>query len=113
MPGMLDPYYYSRMRANMPNAYPMHAIVGPLEHREFARDYVKAGGLPAAASVGTAIPIYTLLKALGLLKTRSPASLDEMFAGYEGMFSGLRDRTLDKTNSPTLTKDRQSGYNRE
>lgn len=88
--GVLDPYYYSRLRANMQPNDPMHALVGPLEHREFAREAV--GRNPAlAVPVAAGIPLWTLLKRLGALKTRSPASLDEMFAGYEGLFGGISD----------------------
>lgn len=90
--GVLDPYYYSRLRDSLTPGDPLHSVIGPLEHREFAREAV--GRNPTlAAPVAAGIPLWTLLKYLGLLKTRSPASLDEMFAGYEGMFGGLRDYT--------------------
>lgn len=91
--GVIDPYYYGRMRANMALTDPTHAIVAPLEHREFVREIVGRNPGMAVPMAG-AIPVYTLLKRLGLLPkapNTSPASLDEIFAGYEGMLGGLRD----------------------
>lgn len=90
---MADPYFYSRMRDALPASDSRHALVGPLEHREFAREATRDN--PAlAAPIAAGIPLWTLLKSMGLLKTRSPASVDEMFAGYEGMLSGLKDRIV-------------------
>lgn len=89
-----DPYYFSRLRYNLPDADPMHGVIAPLEHREFTREAVGHNPL-MAAPLGLAIPSYTLLKYLGLLpkaRNTTPASWDEIFAGYEGMFSGLHDR---------------------
>jgi hypothetical protein len=96
MPGMLnlDPYFYGRMRANMRPDDPMHSIVAPLEHREFVRDVVGRNPL-MAVPMAAAIPQYTWMKYLGLLPkapNTSPASFDEIFAGYEGLFQGLRDK---------------------
>ena len=119
MAGMFDPYFYGRMRREMPPSDPMHSVIAPLEHREFVRESV--GRDPRmAAPMAVAIPGYTvgkrmgevaqrhpastmmmpgglpmmmLLARLGLLpkENTSPASLDEVFAGYEGLFSGLKD----------------------
>ena len=72
---------------------PMHRIAAPLEHREFAREVVGRNPL-MAVPMGLAIPPYTLMKYFGLLpkaESTSPASWDEIFAGYEGLFSGLQD----------------------
>ena len=92
MPNHFDPYYYSRLRYQMPDADPLHGVIAPLEHREFVREAVSRNPL-MAVPLGLAIPPYTWLKHLGLLpQARSPASWDEMFAGYEGLFSGLLDR---------------------
>ena len=94
MAGMFDPYYYGRMRAAMPERDPMHRVVAPLEHREFVREVVGRDPYMALPMAG-AIPQYTWLKYLGLLPTApstSPASWDEIFAGYQGLFSGLQDR---------------------
>lgn len=99
--GVIDPYYYSRLRDSLHPNDPLHAVVGPLEHREFAREAVSRNPI-LAAPIAAGIPLWTLLKKLGMLNTRSPASTDEMFAGYEGMLSGLGDYfrpigTVDKT----------------
>ena len=70
---------------------PMQAVIGPLEHREVAADTVRRNpvlGFPAML-LGT--PAYTAGKAAGLFNTRSPASVDEIFAGWEGSVEGLRD----------------------
>jgi len=88
-----DPYQYGRQRAGMLPTDPMHSIIAPLEHREFAREAVGRNPL-MAGPLAAAIPAYSLFKMLGIIprdKNTSPASLDEMFAGYEGLFSGLGD----------------------
>lgn len=93
-----DSYKWGRMRAGMLPTDPMHAIVAPLEHREFVNESVKNNPASAVPLAG-AIPLYTLLKALGMLPkgpNTSPASLDEIFAGYEGLFSGLKDNVRPK-----------------
>lgn len=94
--GVLDPYFYGRMRAAMPVNDPMHAVLAPLEHREFVRETV--GRRPAmAVPMAGAIPVYSLLKLLRMLPRAphtSPASIDEVFAGYEGLFGGLHDAFL-------------------
>lgn len=116
-----DPYYYRRLRLGMLPRDPMQAIAGPLAHREFMRELVSdapAQAIPLAVK----IPVYSAGKyatesvrkyprawaaiagavpaaapAAVLLnrqfgQARSPASWDEIFAGYEGLFSGLKDR---------------------
>jgi hypothetical protein len=102
----LDPYFYAKLRDAMARNDPMHAIVGPLEHREFVRDFVNTGGMLSAPSMALGIPAYTALKALGLFpQARSPASWDEIFAGYQGLFSGLQDR-FSKSAQPTIVATR-------
>lgn len=64
------------------------AHLGPLEHEAFAREWVKDNPL-AVLSLLPAIPAYTGAKALGLVEGRSPASLEEILAGYRGMWQGL------------------------
>lgn len=66
-------------------------LLAPLEHRAFARDFTRESPLRAVASLPVAIPAYSLAKAVGLQKARSPASLVEMGAAYDGMLEGLRD----------------------
>lgn len=115
-----DDYKYGRLRQNLPPDHPWHAMLGPLEHREFVRDAVKRDGMLAPA-LAVATPAYTVGKLAarvpddavaalpfplvplvaagreaarqaGLHLTRSPPSMDEVFAGFEGLFSGVRDR---------------------
>lgn len=96
---MFDPYFYGRMRANMAPGDPMHAFVAPLEHQEFVRDAVATGHSLMAPAMALAIPEYTWLKYLGVIPSdasTSPASLDEILAGYRGLFSGLKDRARRK-----------------
>lgn len=78
---------------------PMHAIVGPLEHREFARDFVRENPAIAIPALAVGTPLYTAAKAIGVnpgfvdpswAAGRSPASLDEVFAGYQGLGEGIR-----------------------
>jgi hypothetical protein len=113
----MDPYHYAALRRGMMRNDPMQAVAGPLEHREFVQDVV-SGGMLAAPAMAAAIPVYTgakylderfravgglsnpiahtlysIGKAKGMFgRARSPASWDEIFAGYEGLFSGLQDR---------------------
>lgn len=66
------------------------ALLAPFEHRAFSREFVQENPLAASVSLPVAIPLYMLAKKLGLQKARSPASVDEMFAGYQGLIEGLR-----------------------
>jgi hypothetical protein len=95
MRGMLmpvDPYYYSRLRETFPRHDPMQSVVGPLEHKEAMQEIVGGNPLMAVPYAG-GIPVYTALKAAGMFpQARSPASWDEIFAGYEGLLGGLRNR---------------------
>ena len=60
------------------------------EHRAFAREYVAEH--PAAAPVMPVAALgYYLGKKAGLLKGRTPADFDQVFAGVEGTGQGLRD----------------------
>jgi len=118
MPGMLDSYYYGRMRGNMPLNDPMHAIIAPLEHKEFAHEGARYGRPLMAPALAAGIPMWTWLKYLSekpALKplaehtgfrdaSTSPASLDEILAGYEGLFSGLQDRWTDNQKRSKLER---------
>lgn len=88
-------------------------VLGPWEHRAFAREYAQESPVLAAASLPFAIPGYTAGKAvaktplvssgnpmlalaklvtregMGLHKSRSPASLNEMAQGFAGLGEGL------------------------
>lgn len=134
---MDDTLHYGLLRQKMPRNDPMQAVIGPLEHREFVRDMVGGAGMLPAASMAAATPAYTagkyidqkfaeggaagnpllyalyaLAKSKGMLgRPRSPASWDEIFAGYQGLFSGLNDRYA-KRAAPTEQDQYASATNR-
>ena len=92
--GVDAPFRFGRMRANMAPSDPFHAVVAPLEHREFVEEAVRENPL-SAVPLTLAIPAYSALKGSGLLpsgENTSPATLDEVFAGFEGLARGLRRR---------------------
>ena len=68
------------------------ARVAPFEHRAYAREYVRDHGIKGAASLAVAIPAYSAAKALGIVKARTPASLEEMKQGFIGVSEGLKRR---------------------
>ena len=76
-------------RNALPRNDPQHAVLGPAEHRAFAREWTKEQPLIAAPALLASIPAYTGAKALGLTKARSPASLNEMAEAYRGMWEGI------------------------
>ncbi len=65
------------------------AHLAPLEHRAFAREFAQESPLKAAVSLPFAIPAYSMAKALGLQKARSPASVEEVMQGFAGLGEGL------------------------
>lgn len=74
----------------------MHAVAAPLEHREFTRNAV-ADNPAMAVPLAAAVPAYALAKTAGVLPiapNTTPASLDQVFAGFEGIAQGLRKRLL-------------------
>jgi len=79
----------------MRNAYPrgdyVQGILGPMEHAAFAEEWTRENPL-AAIPLLFAIPGYTAAKKMGLTNARSPASMDEILQGYEGMMKGLLSR---------------------
>lgn len=85
-----DLYHYWRIRDSLPRNDPRHALYGPMEHRQFAHETVRDNPL-MALPLAAAIPAYTGAKALGLTNARSPASTDEMWAGYHGLVEGMLD----------------------
>ena len=60
------------------------------EHRAFARQWVQDNPVVAPASLLFAIPGYSAAKKLGLLRARTPGSLDEMAEAYRGLGEGLQ-----------------------
>lgn len=100
-PGMLpiptapagDPYFYYNLRNQLPRNDPRQAALGPLEHEQFVQEAVQQNPLMALPMGLVGIPGYTLGKAAGMIQgTRSPASLDELLAGYRGLWTGLAGR---------------------
>lgn len=77
------------MRDKLPPDDPRQAEIAKYEHQAFAREWVKENPAVAAASLTAAIPLYTAGKATGLVKSRTPASLDEMKAAFKGIGQGL------------------------
>ena len=70
-----------KLRNEYPSGHPMQAVIGPYEHRAYAREF---GSLePFRTAIG--IPGHTILKGLGLVGGRSPASLSEIYQGYKGL----------------------------
>jgi hypothetical protein len=76
-----------RMRASA--APEMQGMLAPFEHRAFAREFAQESPVKAALSLPFAVPAYSLAKALGLQKARTPATMDEVFAGYHGLAEGM------------------------
>lgn len=64
--------------------------LAPQEHRAFASEWTQENPWLAVPSLVAAIPTYTALKAIGAIKSRSPASFREMGQGFAGIMDGLR-----------------------
>lgn len=77
-----------RLRNSLAPNDPRQAEIAPYEHQAFARESVSQNPL-MAPSLAVATPAYTLAKLLGLQKARSPASWDEVGAGYRGIGQGI------------------------
>ena len=75
------------------------ALLGPMEHRAFAREFAQERPIAAAVSLPFAIPAYSAAKALGIVKARSPASWAEVSQGFQGLAEGLFGRKR-PTQSP-------------
>lgn len=89
-PDQLSTLPHSQLYAMRMQATPQQQVViAPYEHQAFAREFAQESPFKAAVSLPIAIPAYTAAKALGLMNTRSPASLDEMAQGYKGLAQGL------------------------
>jgi hypothetical protein len=101
MPGMLqdaDHEMLYRMRA-APGAD--QGMLAPFEHRAFAREWAQESPVLAGVSLPVAVPLYQLAKLLGLQKARTPASLDELFAGYHGMAEGMLSGAVPSAHAET------------
>jgi hypothetical protein len=84
----LDHETLYRMRGQIPASDPKQRDLALLEHQAFAREWVKENPLNAL-SLLFAVPAYTGAKAIGAVKARTPASWDEIGAGYRGIGEGL------------------------
>lgn len=71
------------------------ARLAPFEHRAYAREYVRENPL-AAPGMAMFAPAYAVAKKLGLARGRTEPSMDQMFAGIEGVGEGLVEAVKDK-----------------
>jgi hypothetical protein len=77
------------LRNSLPKDDPRQAEIAPYEHQAFAREWVKEDPVTATASLLGAIPAYSAAKAVGVVKSRTPASFDEIASAYKGIGQGL------------------------
>jgi len=63
--------------------------VAPAEHRAFAREWTQENPLVAVPSLLAAIPGYYTAKKLGLVRSRTPASVEQVSEAYRGVGEGL------------------------
>lgn len=85
-----DPYFYYKLRNQLPPDSPLHATYGPLEHGQAMQEMVSRDPLSAIPLGLVGIPGYTLGKATGMIRgARSPASAAEMIEAYKGLLRGL------------------------
>lgn len=63
--------------------------LGPLEHGAYAESRVRERPVLGVIEQLAMIPGYTGAKALGLMDSRSPASVDEMAEAYRGVGRGV------------------------
>ncbi len=63
--------------------------VAPQEHRAFAREWTQENPYLAVPSLLAAIPLYSAAKRLGVIRARTPGSLNEMAEAYRGVGEGL------------------------
>jgi hypothetical protein len=77
------------LRNSLPPDSPKQKELASYEHQAFAREWAKESPTLATASLLAAIPAYTAAKGVGAVKSRTPASLEEMAAAYKGLGQGL------------------------
>jgi hypothetical protein len=70
-------------------------MLAPYEHRAFAREATQENPLMAISLVA-GIPLYQLVKMLGLHGSRSGVDLEQVRQGYVGVGEGLRSGLLGK-----------------
>lgn len=80
--------------ARQSNNMPLDRQLAPFEHQAFARAYVGGHPISGALGIGAAIPLYQLSKLLRLAPETNgqttPASLEQLIAGYQGIGEGLQ-----------------------
>jgi hypothetical protein len=69
-----------RLRAMFDGDDEMQAMLGPMEHAAFAREFTEENPWIGAPAMLTAIPAYSAAKALGLHGGRSPARISRRSA---------------------------------
>jgi len=83
---------YLSLRARYSGDMNMQKIIAPMEHKAWAEDYVKRNPWTGPLGVGTLIPAYQAVKGMGWGNSdanTTPPSLDQLFAGYEGIYGGV------------------------
>jgi len=80
----------AKRNAAPPNS-PQQIPLANLEHAAWAREAVRDNPFIGIPQMLLEIPGYTASKALGIRQGRTPASIREMAAGYQGMWEGLAD----------------------
>jgi hypothetical protein len=78
-----------RLRAMFNGDDDMQAMLGPMEHEAFAREYTEENPWLGPPAMLAGVPAYTAAKALGLHGGRSPASMNEIAQAYRGVGEGL------------------------
>jgi hypothetical protein len=76
------------MRAAYPDNDYMQGVLAPLEHKAYAREKVMENPLNFLTMLPAPVAYY-MGKKLGLLGARTPASMDQVFAGWHGAMQGL------------------------
>ncbi len=67
-------------------------VLAPMEHRAYAREYVENNPITGPLAMAILTAGYTPAKALGLTgsdEKTTPASLDQLFGGFEGITEGV------------------------
>lgn len=94
MAGMLGDMSHAELMAMRDQPGASQGMLAPFEHRAFAREWAKESPILAGVSLPFAIPAYNVAKKLGMLDARSPASMDEVLAGYHGYAEGMLDHLI-------------------
>jgi len=68
----------------------MQEALAPIEHKAFAREYVRDNPY-AAPGIAMMAPAYALAKMLRAQKGRTEPSMDQIFGGWAGTTEGLKD----------------------